>query len=331
MMVGGDLSHVACRFVNRASVLSDTSQEMGDTQINRDIGAVTSHALTAKDGMPLRADFYVPAAADATAERGLLVLIHGYCEHRGRYGHVAEHLLKQGYTVLAGDLRGHGESGGERGFVQRFADYVDDIDALRALGLTLDAAFRKTRPPREGTAPPSLPVLVAHSMGGLVGLEYALARPEAFRALVVSAPFLGLRLKVPAWKRGLGLAASLLRPTLRLPNELSSTYLSHDPAMCTAYDTDPLVTHEATARWFTEALAAQADVRSRASRIRLPVFFMCPGDDKIVDPVACQEVFDRIGSTDKNLTTYPGLYHEIFNELEKDRVLTDLTNWLRSR
>ena len=172
MMVGGDLSHVACRFVNRASVLSDTSQEMGDTQINRDIGAVTSHALTAKDGMPLRADFYVPAAADATAERGLLVLIHGYCEHRGRYGHVAEHLLKQGYTVLAGDLRGHGESGGERGFVQRFADYVDDIDALRALGLTLDAAFRKTRPPREGTAPPSLPVLVAHSMGGLVCRAY---------------------------------------------------------------------------------------------------------------------------------------------------------------
>jgi alpha-beta hydrolase superfamily lysophospholipase len=304
---------------------------MGDTQINKDIGSVSAHALTAKDGMPLRADFYVPAGAESTAERGLLVLIHGYCEHRGRYLHVAEHLLKQGYTVLAGDLRGHGESGGERGFVQRFGDYIDDLDALLSLGQTLDAAFRKTRPGRAGATPPAPPVLVAHSMGGLVGLEYALARPEAFRALVVSAPFLGLRLKVPAWKRGLGLAASLLRPTLRLPNELASTYLSHDPAICQSYDTDPLVTHEATARWFTEALAAQADVRSRASRIRLPVFFMCPGDDKIVDPVACQEVFDRIGSSDKTLNTYPGLYHEIFNELDRERVLVDLSSWLRTR
>lgn len=332
MVLGRDLSHVACRFVNRRPVLSDTSQSMAETQSFKDIGMVSTHALVAQDGMPLRADFYVPAAADAVAERGLVVLIHGYCEHRGRYHHVVEHLLRHGYTVLTGDLRGHGESGGERGFIQRFADYIEDLDALLAQAKTLDLAFRKARPPREGgSAAPGQPLLVAHSMGGLVGLEYVLARPDAFRALVVSAPFLGLRLKVPAWKRGLGLAASLVRPTLRLPNELSSAYLSHDPAMCQAYDSDPLVTHEATARWFTETVAAQADVRSRASRVRLPMFFMCPGDDKIVDPVAVQEVFDRLGSADKTLNTYPGLYHEIFNEVEKDRVLADLTTWLNAR
>ena len=96
MMLGRDLWHVACRFVNRAPALSDTSQRMGDTQIF----SVTAHALSAADGMPLRADFYVPAAAEATADRGLIVLLHGYCEHRGRYRHVAEHLIKDGYTVL---------------------------------------------------------------------------------------------------------------------------------------------------------------------------------------------------------------------------------------
>lgn len=328
MMLGRDLWHVACRFVNRAPAVSDTSQRMGDTQIF----SVTAHALSAADGMPLRADFYVPAAAEATAGRGLIVLLHGYCEHRGRYRHVAEHLIKDGYTVLTGDLRGHGESGGERGFVNRFADYIEDVDALLAQAQSLDAAFRAGRPKPQGeNVPPNKPILVAHSMGGLVALEYALARPDAFRAVVVSAPFLGLRLQVPAWKRGLGLAASLLRPTLRLPNELAATYLSHDPAVCRAYETDPLVTHEATARWFTEALAAQADLRSRAGRVRVPVFFMCPGDDKIVDAAACQVVFDRLGSSDKMLNTYPGLYHEIFNEVEKDRVLADLTSWLRTR
>lgn len=301
---------------------------MGEPQIY----TLTSHALTSADSTPLRADFYVPAAADATAERGLVVLLHGYCEHRGRYRHVAEHLIRNGYTVLVGDLRGHGESGGERGHVVRFADYIDDVDALLAVGLAQDAAFRKERPARPGSPPlPSLPAFVTHSMGGLVGLEYVLARPNAFRLIALSAPFLGLRLRVPAWKRGLGLAASLLRPGLRLPNELPSSSLSHDPEVCRGYDTDPLVTHEATARWFTEALAAQSDVRVRASRIKLPLFFMCPGDDHLVDTSVSQQVFDRLGASDKTLTSYPGLYHEIFNELQKDRVLADLTNWLNAR
>lgn len=322
---GRDLWHAACRFVNRGPGFSDTSLSMGEPQIY----SLTSHALTSADSTPLRADFYLPAATEATAERGLVVLLHGYCEHRGRYRHVAEHLIRHGYTVLVGDLRGHGESAGERGHVARFADYLDDVDALLAVGLEQDAAFRKSRP--GASAAPSRPAFVTHSMGGLVGLEYVLARPQAFRAAALSAPFLGLRLKVPAWKRSLGLAASLIRPGLRLPNELPSSSLSHDPEVCRAYDTDPLVSHEATARWFTEALAAQADVRARASRVKLPVFFMCPGDDHLVDTSVSQQVFDRLGSTDKTLTSYPGLYHEIFNELQKDRVLTDLTNWLDAR
>lgn len=302
----------------------------------------TSRNLSSADGTPLRADLYPlgqlisPGSAKDPAEdsappapapplRGTVIVLHGYCEHRGRYRHVAEHLNRHGYQVLVGDLRGHGESGGERGFVRRFADYLDDVRAFLAC-----AAAELTGPggpPAAGSAP-AKPILLGHSMGGLVGLEFALAYPDVLKALALSAPFLGVKIAVPAWKRGLGLVASVLKPTLSLPSGIKSADLSHDPAVSRSYDTDPLVTHEATARWFTEVIAAHADVHARAGRIRVPTLMQVAGDDRIVDAAVSQVVFDRLGATDKNLTVYPGLFHEIFNELDQQRVLSDLTNWL---
>lgn len=284
--------------------------------------SVLTRSFTASDGTPLRADYYSGTGPDRPrASRGVVVLIHGYCEHRGRYRHVAEHLNRHGYQVLVGDLRGHGGSAGERGFVRRFTDYLEDTQAF------LDCAASAL--PSAGAKP----ILIGHSMGGLVGLQFALAYPAALRALALSSPFLGLKLAVPGWKRGLGLVASLAKPTLRMPSGLKSADLSHNPEVCRSYDTDPLVTHEATARWFTEIVAAQADLRMRAGRIHVPTLMLVAGDDRIVDSAVSQMIFDRLGASDKNLTVYPGLFHELFNEVESDkqRVLSDLTSWLAER
>lgn len=294
--------------------------------------SIVTRAITSADGTSLRADYYTadpPAASDG--KKGLIVVVHGYCEHRGRYRHIAEHLVKNGYAVLVGDLRGHGESGGARGFVRRFGDYLDDLTAFLAEGKKLYSgkagAAEKDLPPQDR------PILLAHSMGGLVVLQYLLAHPSCARAVAMSSPFLGIKLAVPAWKRGLGLVASLLHPTLRLPNGIDPRDVSHDPAICDGYSTDPLITHEATARWFTETTSAQSDTRARAHLVKSPILFLEAGDDRIVDSAASQAVFSRISSADKTLNVYPGLYHEIFNESEPDRqrVLTDLTNWLSSR
>ncbi len=299
---------------------------------------VNSRTLSSADGTPLRVDLYpvtVPpiqpaasagAPADdsapvSSAPRGTVVILHGYCEHRGRYPHVAAHLNRHGYHVLVGDLRGHGESGGARGFVRRFSDYVADARAF------FDAAAELSR---SGPKAATKPILLGHSMGGLVGLQFALAYPEALHALAVSSPFLGLKIKVPGWKRTMGVVASVLSPTLRLPSGLSANDLSHDTEVCRRYDADPLVTHDATARWFTETIYAQEDLRARAGRVRVPTLMQVAGDDRIVDAAVSQVLFDRLGATDKNLTVYPGLFHEIFNETPTDRqrVLSDLTNWL---
>jgi alpha-beta hydrolase superfamily lysophospholipase len=296
---------------------------------------MNTREFSATDGTRLCADVYCAderagRAADPTPEpatgaaarsgsRGVVIIVHGYCEHRGRYRHVAEHLNRSGYDVLTGDLRGHGGSEGERGFVWRFSDYSSDV-----------AAFVREASLAFGGEPAQRPILLGHSMGGLVALQFALANPKALRALVLSSPFLGLKLRVPGWKRGMAQLASLLRPKLRLPNELPPSDLSHDEAVCRAYASDPLVTHDATARWFTETLSAQADTLERAGQVKVPTLMLHAGDDRIVDSDVSKAVFSRIGATDKSMTFYPGLYHEIFNELEKDRVLGDLTKWLDS-
>lgn len=302
---------------------------MGTSPSNPSSVSVVARSFTSADGTPLRADYYSDSNQPCPP-RGVVVVVHGYCEHRGRYRHVAEHLVHNGYSVLVGDLRGHGESGGVRGFVRRFGDYLDDLGAFLSEAKAQLAQAMATKPT---LPPPQRPAVVAHSMGALVSLAYTLAHPEAIRVLALSSPFMGVKINVPAWKRGLGLAASLLHPTLGLPNGIDPSDVSHDPQIREGYKTDPLVTHNATARWFTETMSTQADVRARAGRIRTPTLMLHAGDDRIVDAGASQAVFARIGSSDKNLTFYPGLYHEIFNELPADRqrVLADLTNWLNDR
>jgi alpha-beta hydrolase superfamily lysophospholipase len=295
---------------------------------------MNTRQFSAADGTRLCADVYSASENSddkAAAAKGVVVIVHGYCEHRGRYRHVAEHLARHGYDVLVGDLRGHGGSGGDRGFVWRFSDYLDDVSAF----LREAAVVFRSRSARAGSdgadGAPRKPILLGHSMGGLVAMQYALAHPQALRALVLSSPFLGLKLRVPGWKRTMGLLASLIRPKLRLPNDIPASDLSHDSAVCRAYETDPLVTHEATARWFTETLSAQADTLARAVQVQVPTLMLHAGDDRIVDSTASQAVFARISAKEKSLTFYPGLYHEIFNELEKDRVLNDMMTWLAER
>lgn len=276
-----------------------------------------TRSLQSADGTPLRVDGY---QSDRAEIRGVVVLIHGFAEHRRRYGHVAAHLNQQGYHVLAGDLRGHGESGGDRGYIERFGDYVDDVTAF------IQEAQRSF--PAASDRPP---VLLGHSMGGLVCLEYVLSHPKAARALAITSPFFGIKIKVPGWKRTLAMGASLLKPRLKLPNQIDSSILSHDEASCQAYAQDPLIFHTATARWFTEILATHADVRRRAVQLAIPTLMQQAGDDRLVDSQAAQEVFELLGSQDKRIKVYSGLYHEIMNEVDRATVLTDLTDWLNQR
>ena len=107
--------------------------------------------------------------------------------------------------------------------------------------------------------------------------------------------------------------------------------MSRDPAVVDAYLNDPLVyTGKITARLGAEMLKTMKDVTEKASGIKLPVMIVQGGDDILVDPSGAQLLYDSVGSEDKTIKIYDGLYHEVFNEPEHGQVLNDVNRWLEA-
>lgn len=250
----------------------------------------------------------------APSHRGVVALLHGYGEHIARYDHVGKALATAGFSVYGCDLRGHGKSAGVRGHIDRFTQYLDDAQAL------------VTRARVAGG-----PVFIlGHSNGGLIATHYVLRDPQGIAGLVLSSPFFGLKLAVPWIKVMAGKLASNVYPTLKLPSGLRGVDVSRDPATQVDYDNDPLNNKNATARWFTETLAAQAAAYDKAPSLTLPCLVLHGAADKIADPQRTEAVAARFGSRDKTVALLPGQYHEIFNEPEADRAkaIGQMTDWL---
>ncbi len=247
---------------------------------------------------------------------GWVGIVPGYGEHSGRYQALADWLSARGWSVAAFDLRGHGKSAGQRGHIRRFTDYLSDVLAF----------LEELRREREG-----LPLaLLGHSMGGLVVVRFAELYPDRVQGVILSAPFFGLVMPVPTYKRALGRLAARLWPALSLPNGIDPTLLSHDPKVVEAYRTDPLVHRVATARWFTEVQAAQAAALEDAARLTAPLLVLLGEADGLASVSATRRFFVACGSEDKALKLYEGFFHEVLNEAAKGRVWQDLLSWLSS-
>jgi alpha-beta hydrolase superfamily lysophospholipase len=244
------------------------------------------------------------------APRGVVLISHGYAEHCGRYHEVAHAIVNAGWAALSYDVRGHGRSPGERGYIERFSIYLDDLAAMHAEARRLVSADAPL-------------VLLGHSNGSLITLR-ALTdeRPPRAAAAILSSPFLALRLKVPAFQRVLARVASRLVPKLSQPNALRVEDLTHDKDKQAERLADQLCFQVATARWFTEALAAQDHVFAHADRVRLPTTWLVGGDDPIADPARSKAVAAKIaGAKYHDLV---GMRHEVFNETERGRVFSEL-------
>jgi alpha-beta hydrolase superfamily lysophospholipase len=138
-------------------------------------------------------------------------------------------------------------------------------------------------------------------------------------------------MEIPTLKAGVAAIASYVMPTHLIKSELDSRGLSHDPEVVAAYDRDPMVFKTVSPRWFFEIQRGQQEVLERAGTIRLPTLFLLGDADPIANPKRSYEVFERLGSPDKRLEVYPGFFHEVFNELERGRVVHDLLYWLDER
>jgi len=245
--------------------------------------------------------------------KAVLPIVHGYGEHSGRYGNVVDWFVPRGYSVYAFDLRGHGRSPGKQGELRDFGDYREDVRAF------LDLVHE---------AEPERPVfLMGHSMGGLIVLNYVLHDPSGLDGVVASGPVLcapGIssfllwlcKVLAPVW------------PNLIMDSGLDATALSRDASVGEAYVNDPLVHGKGSPCMVNELMKAVDWTQAHAAELALPCLIVHGSEDQLSDAQASQEFFDHVTFADKERIEYEGYYHEVFNELGKEKVFADIEGWL---
>jgi alpha-beta hydrolase superfamily lysophospholipase len=267
--------------------------------------------LTAKDGLSIYWKAWVPDGKP----KAVIHLIHGYAEHASRYANVVNELVPAGYAVFGTDHRGHGRSDGRRGHVESFQDYIDDEKQF---------AVEVIKP-----AFPDAPyVLVGHSMGSLITLNYAEQFPGGIKAIVLSGTGSLPGKGVPRFIITLTKVLANILPRIHVKSPLPPEFISRDPEVVRAYVNDPLVYNVIPPRLANEMNKYLATGGQNAWRITKPVLILHGSEDTAFS--GQKELLETIGSPDKTLKIYDGLRHEVYNELPADRarVLADLRTWL---
>jgi acylglycerol lipase len=249
--------------------------------------------------------------------RAALIVAHGYGEHGGRYGNLVDWLVPRGIAIYALDHRGHGRSEGPRGHVGRFAEFIADLHAFRV------------RVEEEERGKPLF--LLGHSLGGLIVVRYLLVHASGLAGGILSSPALGLADPPTRLRRWLARVLSVIAPRASFQTDVRPESLSRDSAVGRAYAADPLVHKRATARFFTELERAMRDADERAPEIRLPILILQAGDDRLVDARSTERFAGKVASAVKELHVYPEVLHEIFNEIDEQRVRGDLEGWIEAR
>jgi acylglycerol lipase len=248
--------------------------------------------------------FYRVWAPPGRADR-IVIIVHGYAEHGGRYRHVAEALVASGAVVYAPDHIGHGHTGGERALIVDFEHVVDDLHHV-----AVDAA-------REHAGAPL--VLVGHSMGGLLSARFA----ERFPDETAGVAFMGAVIGDWDWAR-----RALEDPSMmEVPSNVAG--MSSDEAAQRSYADDPLVYHGLYKRPLLVAEVAALDrFSAELSRLTMPILFMHGVDDPFVPYQTSLDAVLRMPSDDVTIRLFKGDRHELVNERDRDEVIAELSRFV---
>ena len=247
----------------------------------------------------------------------VLLVVHGLAEHSGRYASFASHFTDRGFAVFSFDQRGHGKSEGFPGYVNRFSDYLNDLELFYNV---FNDEYKNAKT-----------YLVGHSVGGLIATAYAHKHQDSFSGLILSGATIKPGSSLSPAKITIARMLSFLLPKLGV-DTIDTTAVSRDQKVVNTYANDPLVYHgKISARLGAELIGAMQRLTEQVSEIKLPALIMHGTCDHLSDPEGSRLLYDKIGSDDKTLKEYDGFFHEIFNEPEQLQVYRDVEDWLKIR
>ena len=238
-----------------------------------------------------------------------LLIVHGLAEHSGRYQQTGSQLAAAGIDTYAFDFQGFGASGGNRADIENWSTYLHQVlDNLVPL-------FHRNLPV----------VLLGHSIGGLVVVDYTLSRYRQPDLVVLNAP--ALDAVVPAWKRvGAPLLAGAV-PHLTLANPINPAELFIDPDVAEDFRRDPLVLTRTTVRLGDIILERMERVGRSLDLYDARTLVLHGAADSLVPPEV-SEALGRRPSVERRV--YPGMRHASINEPKGKELVREIVAWIRS-
>lgn len=251
----------------------------------------------------------------ADAPKAVVVIVHGFNSHSGYYQWTAEQLTSNGFETYAIDLRGRGNSDGERFYIAENDEIVSDIDQLISI-------VKETHS--------GLPVFIlGHSAGGVLSALFMLAHQDRVNGFICES--FAYRVPAPDFAIAVLKGLSHIAPhahVLKLKNE----DFSRDESVVTAMNNDALIAHEVQPTKTIQQLAlADERLKNEFPNIKLPLLILHGTMDKATKPSGSQEFYDKAGSPDKSLKFYEGHYHDLLNDYDKELVMNDILEWLNTR
>lgn len=271
--------------------------------------SVAEWTWSSRDGVQMYARAWMPAAQP----KAVICLVHGHGEHINRYNHLGQAFAQAGYVAQGFDLRGHGQSGGPRGYTPSYESLMSDIADFLA-----DARKRYS----------TLPVfLCGHSMGGNLVANFALRYPDKLNGVLLGSPWLRLAFEPPRAKLAIAKVLNFILPSLSQPSGLENAAISRDTEEVKKYEADPLVHDRISLRLFLAIQENAAWALENAAMLKLPTLLMHGSADRLSSAPASQEFAAKAGSL-VTLRIWDGLYHELHNEPEKADVIQVMIDWI---
>lgn len=267
------------------------------------------------DGMKLSGCIWEPAET----KKAVINLIHGYNDHIERFEHWAKYFIDKGYIVHAIDYRGHGKSDGKRGHINSFDDLLNDIELLLKESNKLY---------------PDLPqFLYGQSLGGNMVTNYILKRDNNLKGAIISSPWYKLSFSPPKFLLFLAKIMNKVYPKFTQKSNLDAFALTQDKKIVDAYINDPLLHGKISPRMLTEIIKAGQWVLGNAKKIDIPILLQHGNGDKVTSYKASSEFYLKAKEAGNDIVfkEWQGLYHELHNEPEKEKVFEFVYNWIENK
>jgi alpha-beta hydrolase superfamily lysophospholipase len=244
--------------------------------------------------------------------QAIIVIVHGLGGHSGIFDNLVQFLCDRAIAVYSFDLRGHGRSCGQRGYINNWNEFRQDLRTF------LQSIVTEER---------DLPLfLLGQSLGGTIALDYALHYPDNLQGLILLSP--ALKVSISPIKSLLGQIFSRFIPRFTLDTGFDLAAGSRDPEVVAAYTLDSLRHTKGTARLATEFYQTVDWIEANAVKLQVPLLILHGGADRVTMPQSSRRLFEIILLTDKEIREYPESYHELHSDLNYQEVFIDLENWL---